>query len=251
MYDIGDYTIVPSPRRVRTMFNGAVVADSRAMVLFFERPYPNYYFPKSDVRMDLLERSDRAGGDDPRGEKVFWHLTVGGRRAQDAAFTYRNPPTDRQADLDGYLTFDWPAMDAWFEEDDQIYVHARNPYHRVDAVRSSRHIRVAIDGVDVANTNRPVLLWETGLPTRYYIPRLDVRQDLLRPSDTVTRCPYKGIAETFSVEVGGALRRDHAWSYPVPIPECPKIEGLICFYNERVDITEDGVPLDRPKTHFG
>lgn len=251
MYDIGDYTIVPSPRRVRTMFNGAVVADSRAMVLFFERPYPNYFFPKGDVRMDLLEPSDRTGGDDPRGEKVFWHLSVGDRRVPDAAFTYRNPPNDRQADLDGYLTFDWPVMDAWFEEDDQIYVHARNPYHRVDAARSSRHIRVAIDGVEVANTHRPVLLWETGLPTRYYIPRLDVRLDLLRPSETVTRCPYKGIAETFSVEVGGTLYRDHAWFYPVPIPECPKIEGMICFYNERVDLTEDGVPLDRPKTQFG
>ncbi len=250
MYEIADYTIEPSPRRVRAYFNGALVADSRDMVLFFERPYPNYYFPQRDVRMEWLARRDAIASGDPRGDKVTWDLEVEGRRAPGAAFTYLKPPRPGQADLGRYITFVWGAMDHWFEEDDEIFVHARNPYHRVDAVHSSRHIQVSLDGVALADTKRPVLVWETGLPTRYYIPRQDVRLDLLEKTETVTRCPYKGVAETFAVALGDTLRPDCAWSYPIPIPECPKIEGLICFYNEVVDIVEDGVALARPRTHF-
>ena len=250
MYDIGTYTTRPSPRRVRTYFNGELVGDSRKMVLFFEPPYPNYYFPKTDVRMDLLEESVTRVADDPRGEKVFWHLKVGDKAAENAAFTHHNPPNPEQADLDDYITFDWRTMDHWFEEDDEIYVHPRDPYHRIDTVHSSRHIAVSVDGAKVADTRRPVLLSETGFPTRYYIPRQDVRVDLLEKTETVTRCPYKGIAETFAVRTDDRVHKDFAWSYPAPIPECPKIEGLICFYNEVVDIVEDGVALERPQTIF-
>ena len=141
-------------------------------------------------------------------------------------------------------------MDHWFEEDDEIFVHARNPYHRVDAVHSSRHVAVSLDGQDLAETHRPVLVWETGLPTRYYIPRQDVRLDRLVKTETVTRCPYKGIAETFGLKLPNEMRADCAWSYPLPIPECQKIEGHICFYNEVVEIVEDGISLSRPDTHF-
>ena len=250
MYEIPDYTIEASPRRVRAYFNGALVADSRDMVLFFERPYPNYFFPQRDVRMDLLERRAELDAGDPRGDRVVWHLEVAGRRALEAAFTYTHPPVDTQADLGDYIAFVWDAMDHWFEEDDEIFVHARNPYHRVDAVHSSRHIEVSVEGIELASTRRPVLVWETGLPTRYYIPRQDVRLDRLVRTETVTRCPYKGVAETFALRSGDTTLADVAWSYPLPIPECPKIEGLICFYNEVVDIAEDGIGLVRPTTHF-
>ena len=250
MYTIQTYTTEPSPRRVRTYFNGEAVADSKNMVLFFEPPYPAYYFPKTDVRMDLLEESAKRIGNDPRGEKVFWNLKVGDRRAENAAFTYRNPPNSDQADLDEYLTFNWLSMDNWFEEDEEIYVHPRNPYKRIDTVQSSRHVEVSVDGTKVADTRRPLLLWETGLPTRYYIPREDVRLDLMDRTETVTRCPYKGIAETFAVKIGDSIHKDFAWSYPDPIPECPKIKGLVCFYNEVVDIVEDGIAIERPETIF-
>ncbi len=250
MYGLKLHTIEPSPRRVRAYFGGEVVGDSREMVLFFEHPYANYYFPQKDVRMDLLEPSAETVSGDPRGEKIYWHMAVGERHAENAAFTSRNPPDPEQADLSEFITFDWKAMDHWFEEDEEIFVHARNPYHRVDSGHSSRHIEVYAEGVKLADTSRPVLLWETGMPTRYYIPRQDTRLDLLEKSETVTRCPYKGIADTFSIKTDGGLLKDYAWSYPLPVPECPRIEGLICFYNEVVDIVEDGIALERPKTFF-
>jgi uncharacterized protein (DUF427 family) len=126
-------------------------------------------------------------------------------------------------------------MDAWFEEDDQIYRHARDPYKRIDVVNSSRHVQVIVGGEIVADTRRPRLLFETGLPIRYYIPKEDVRMEWLIPSDTKTQCPYKGIASYYSVKVGENVHKDLVWYYPFPIPECPKIENLVCFYNERVD----------------
>jgi len=132
-------------------------------------------------------------------------------------------------------------MDAWFEEDEQVFVHPRDPYTRVDTVHSSRHVRVEIEGVTLGETRRPILLFETGLPTRYYIPKLDVRMDLLEPSESATRCPYKGLACYWSARVGDKLIKDIVWSYPAPIPECPKIENLLSFYNEHVDLYVDGV----------
>ena len=137
-------------------------------------------------------------------------------------------------------------MDQWFEEDEEIFVHPRDPHTRVDALRSSRHVRVVMAGETVAETTRPVLLFETGLPTRYYIPPEDVRLDLLEPSGAGTRCPYKGVASYHSVRVGGELVADVVWHYPFPIPECPKIEGLLAFYNERVDLYVDGELQERP-----
>jgi len=100
----------------------------------------------------------------------------------------------------------------------------------------------------VAETRRPRLLFETNLPTRYYIPRLDVRMDVLEPTQTSTRCPYKGVASYWSVKAASAVHPDVAWSYKSPIPECPKIENLIAFFNERVDMDVDGERLERPRT---
>ena len=148
------------------------------------------------------------------------------------------------------IAFDWASMDAWFEEDEEVFVHARDPYTRVDVLASSRRIEVVIDGVTVAESDHARLLFETGLPVRYYLPKTDVRMDLLTPTATESHCPYKGTAQYWSVTVNGATHDDVVWGYKTPLPESNGIGGLVSFYNEKVDILVDGVPEDRPKTVF-
>ena len=236
-----------SPRRVRTYFGGMLIADSDQVLLVYEtkRP-PAYWFPIADVRMAYLHRENPS---DASTEAIRWRLVVNDRVAEKAARAYAKPTGDKAA-LEGHITFYWNEMDAWFEEDEEVFVHPRDPYTRVDTVHSSRHVRVEIRGVVVAETRRPVLLFETGLPTRYYIPKQDVRMDLLVPASSVTRCPYKGVARYWSGPVGDEMIQDIVWSYPAPIPECPKIENLLSFYNERVELYVDGVLQDRPLTPF-
>ena len=227
--------VEPSPRRVRVMFNNETVADSKRVMLLHEAKHlPVYYFPRDDVRMDLLIPSDKKTHCPFKGEASYWSIEVGDRTAEDAVWGYPEPIAGCP-DIGDYVAFYWNKVDAWFEEDDEVFVHARDPYHRVDVVNSSGHVRVVIAGETIAQTHRPRLLFETGLPTRYYIPKLDVRMDLLEPSDTKTRCPYKGEASYWSARIGDTFLPDAAWSYPAPIPECPKIENLVCFFNEKVD----------------
>ncbi len=178
-----------SPRWVRVYFNNHVIADSKGIMLLRETDHlPLYYFPKKDVRMDCLQPSDHTTQSDLKGEGIFWHVHVGDKVANNAAFTSRNPPGNGPK-LEGYIAFAWDKMDAWFEEDEEVFVYARDPYKRVDVLHSSRHIRVVVDGIVVGDTTRPWLLFETGLPTRYYMPKHDARMDLLEQTDTVTRCP--------------------------------------------------------------
>jgi len=129
-------------------------------------------------------------------------------------------------------------------------VHPRDPYTRIDSLRSSRHVRIDVDGVTVAESTGPTILFETGLPPRYYLPKTDVRMDLLSPSDSTTECPYKGTAEYWNLEVDGTTHEDIVWSYPFPAHESAPIAGLVCFYDERVDVTVDGVDQERPETPF-
>jgi uncharacterized protein (DUF427 family) len=231
-----------SPRRVRTYFGGKLIADSERALLVYEtkRP-PAYWFPIADVRMEYLNQKDASNGSN---EVLRWRLRVDERVVENAARAYAKPAGDLAALVD-HLTFYWDEMDEWFEEDEEVFVHPRDPYTRVDTVHSSRQVRVEIGGVVVAETRRPVLLFETGLRTRYYIPKQDVRMDLLQPSSSVSRCPYKGVARYWSGPLGGSMIKDVVWSYPAPIPECPKIENLLSFYNERVDLYVDGVLQDR------
>jgi uncharacterized protein (DUF427 family) len=237
-----------SPRRVRTYFGGELVADSERVLLVYEskRP-PAYWFPLGDVRMDLLKRRDEAAEADP--EIARWSLQVRNRIAENVARTYVHPQGDL-APLEDHLTFFWNEMDSWFEEDQEVFVHPRDPYTRVDVVESSRYVRVEIEGHVVAETKRPRLLYETGLPTRYYIPKQDVRMDLLEATDSTTRCPYKGEAVYWSFQAGDKRFTDIVWSYPAPIPECTKIENLLSFYNEKVDLFVDGKLQERPRTPF-
>jgi len=201
------------------------------------------------VRMDYLKpaRHTPEGGD--RADTARWDLEVEGRSAKNAAWSYPRPDSER-AGLKEHLAFYWGSMDAWFEEDDEVFVHPRDPYTRVDVVNSSRHVRVEVDGVTVAESRRPRLLFETHLPARYYLPKLDVRLDLLTPSDSHTRCPYKGVASYYDLKVNGKEYKDFVWYYPSPIPEIPKIENLLCFYNEKVDLYVDGELQARPKSPF-
>jgi len=126
-------------------------------------------------------------------------------------------------------------MDAWYEEDEQVYAHARDPYVRVDMLPSSRHVRVELGGKTIAETNRRRLSLETGLPVRYYLPEQDVQMEWLTGSSTTTRCPYKGQADYWSARVGESVFRDIVWSYRDPLPACSPIAGLLCFLHERVD----------------
>jgi uncharacterized protein (DUF427 family) len=233
-----------SPRRVRTYFGGELIGDSERILLVYEskRP-PVYWFPTADVRMNLLRRKPAPAGSS--SDTVWWMLEAGGRVADDAAWSYE-PARPGLEPLDGHIAFKWGQMDSWFEEDEEVFVHPRDPYSRVDVVHSSRHVRVEIEGQVIAETERPLLLFETGLPTRYYIPKQDVRMDLLEATDSHTRCPYKGIASYWSVKLDGQTLEDIAWSYPAPIPEIPKIENLLSFYNERVDLYVDGTLQPRP-----
>jgi uncharacterized protein (DUF427 family) len=218
---------------VRVRLGDLLVADStRALLLVQYGPgvLPTYYLPLEDVRPGALvdERDGR------------WSVLAGDRRTDGAAWYNDDLP-----ELKGYVTFSWDTLE-WWEEDEQVFVHARDPHHRVDALHSSRHVEVFIGGERVASSRRPVLLFETHLPTRYYLPYEDVRTDLLTSSETVTRCPFKGVARYWS----HPEMADVAWSYPETIPENPKIRGLVAFYDERVDVVVDGVPQDRPQSPF-
>jgi uncharacterized protein (DUF427 family) len=239
--------VEPSPRWIRVKFGGEYVADSRRALLLIQYPpagLPTYFVPQADVRMDLLEPAAQGR---QTGGKAYWTVRAGGRAAESAAWTHHDAPPEL-ADLTGHVTFAWDKMDGWFEEDEEVFVHARDPHKRVDVLASSRHVRVVIAGQTVAETQRPCLLFETGLPTRYYIPREDVRMDLLEPTDLTTRCPYKGIASYWSVKLGDHIAKNGVWSYSDPIPECAKIKSRLCFFNERVDLYVDGELQARPQT---
>jgi uncharacterized protein (DUF427 family) len=246
-----DYKITfeTSPRRVRVAFNGETIADSTSAHLLFEtRHLPIYYFPRADVRFDLLRATEHHSFCPYKGMASYWSIAAGGRESENAVWGYPNPFAEVAA-IEDYVAFYWDRVDHWYEEDDEIFVHARDPYKRVDVVNSSRPLQVIVGGEVVARTTRARFLYETRLPTRYYIPPEDVRMDLLTASEKVTACPYKGVARYYSVKIGDRLFPDIVWSYPDPIPECPKIKNYLCFFNEHVDaIMLDGAPLPRPVT---
>lgn len=197
--------------------------------------------------MEMIEHSEKA---DVQGEITFWNVKVGENIAEKAAWGYSDPPHEWKKIKD-YIAFEWRKMDSWYEEEEEVFVHLREPYHRVDVLESSRHVKVIVDGEVIAETRNPKLLFETELPTRYYFPKDDVRMDLLVPSDLKTRCPYKGIASYWSVMVGDQLIKNIVWGYPDPVIECPRIKGLVCFYNERVEaIYVDDELMPKPVNHW-
>lgn len=236
----------PTPKRVRTELAGTTIAESDGVLIVYEsgRAVPFYAFPEADVRSDALTPSERPISDAHGGSAEFWTVTVGDDVAENAIWRYAD------ADLRRYLAFNWEQFDRWFEEDEEVIGHPRSPFHRTDVRAGSRHVRVELEGELLAESRRPSLLFETGLPTRYYLPREDVRMELLEPTDTATICAYKGRASYWSVRAGDHVERDLAWTYPDPLPDNRQIRDLVCFLNEKADVTVDGEPVGRPETQW-
>jgi uncharacterized protein (DUF427 family) len=241
----------PSPRHVRALFNGQTVADSRRVMLLIEPQHlPVFYFPFEDVRRERMEPTDLHTFSPRKGEASYWSIRVGDRVAENAAWSYPNPPAGGPA-VAGYVAFYWNKLDSWYEEDEQAYAHARDPYKLIDTRQSSRHVRVMLGETAIADTRRPLLLFETGLPTRYYIPQEDVRMDLLESSDRVTECAYKGQASHWHAKIGDQIYNNIAWTYHQPTTLVAPIAEMICFYNERVGaLYDDDQLLSKPKTQW-
>lgn len=202
----------PFPRRVRAVKDGETVIDSTDVKLVHvSGKLPVYAFPAKHVDIEA----------------------------------------EPHPDLDSHVTVPWKTVDAWYEEDERVFVHPRDPYHRIDTFLTSRHIHVEVDGVTLADSTRASALYETGLPTRYYLPRADVRMDLLQESTTVTECAYKGTARHWSASINGEVVEDVAWGYEHDVArEGEPVQGLVAFYNERVDIDIDSAREERPRTQW-
>ena len=240
--------VEPTPRWIRVRLGDELVADTRSALLLVQygpgllpRTFlPTYFLPTDDVRPGVL--TDRAEDD---AGLTTWTVEAGGLRVPGGAWMHLHPPSSVEA-LAGWITFDWRDL-SWFEEEERLQAHARDPHKRVDVAPSSRHVRVELDGELLAESTRPLLLFETSLPVRYYLPPEDVVAEL-EPSDTESICPYKGVARYWSARMGDRVVRDVVWSYPSPIPENPRIAGLMCFFNEKVDLVVDGERVERPVT---
>ena len=239
-----------SPRRVRAAFAGETVVDSRRPKLLHEhRRLPVYYFPEADVRMDLLEPTEHSTHCPLKGDASYWSVRVGDNVAENAAWSYPEP-IEGAPSLAGHLAFYWEKLDEWFEEDEQVFGHARDPYHRIDVVPASRLVRVTVNGEVVAESRRAKALFEAGLPTRWYLPPEDVRTELLVPSDTKTRCAYKGLASYYSVRAGGEVIADLVWYYADPKRDAQDVKDFLCFYNEKVELEVEGEREERPTTQW-
>ena len=247
----------PTEKRVRGLLAGEEVVDSTRALLVWEpkRVVPAYAVAIEDVRGKLVPAPPSAPGgtwqppiihpgipfaEHSTGGQAFDLHTIQATRAG-VAFAPADP------DLSGYVILDYHGFDAWYEEDEPVVGHPRDPFHRVDMRRSSRHVRVELDGELVAESSRATLLFETSLPTRFYLPREDVLSDL-QPSGKRTYCPYKGQASYWSVEVPGRAHQDLAWTYEDPLPEATPVAGLVAFFDERVDVVLDGERRSRPRT---
>jgi uncharacterized protein (DUF427 family) len=244
----------PVPQRVRAVIAGETIVDTlQAKLLHETGSLPVYYFPVADVRRDLFEPSARTEHARHKGEERYWSIRLGERLVPDAVSGYPEP-VEAAGFLADHVALEWAAVDEWFVEDEQVFGHPRDPYHRIDVYETARHVRVLLDGEPVAESSRATVLFETGLPPRYYLPRDDVRSDLLEPSSTKTRCAYKGSASYWHVRVGGDLHDDlHddlVWTYPDPQHDAEPVRDLLCFFNERVDLELDGEIGERPITQW-
>ncbi len=238
----------PVPRRIRATLGGVTVLDTTRALYVWETPkYPQYYIPRTDVDEAVLV--DEAHPHKLRlGMAQRYGLRAGGVERAEAGRLYTESDV---AGVAGTFRFEWDALEHWYEEDEEVFVHPRSPYTRVDAIRSTRTVRIELAGVVLAESRSPVMVFETGLPTRYYLNRTEVDFEHLEWSDTVTGCPYKGRTSGYwSVRIGEERHQDLAWAYDFPTRQLLPIAGLIAFYNEKVDTVLDGVQLERPKTHF-
>ena len=243
----------PIDKWVRGSVGDTSVVDTRTPLLFWERgfPVPSYALDTADVRVDLLIPTSTPA---PTGFDFFeaqgpvsetFDLVVGDRTVPRAAWRRDDPA------LGDRIILTWrPGAIDWREEDEPVAGHPRDPHSRVEALASSRHVVVSADGTTLADSRSPVLLFETTLPTRFYLPEADLAPDVLTPGDTRSHCPYKGVADRYWSVRDRPDLRDIAWSYARPFPAVGAIAGRVAFYNELLDITVDGVLLNRPNSPF-
>jgi uncharacterized protein (DUF427 family) len=240
--------IEPVPRRIRATIDGKIVLDTtRALYLWEWEFYPQYYIPLADVNLEfLVEETHEAKV--LRGVTTVYGLRSGDDVRRGAARLYTESHIDA---IVGHVRFEWNDLDNWFEEDEEVFVHPRSPYARVDALRSTSDVRIELEGLVLAHSTSPVLVFETGLPTRYYVSKSSLNFEHLIPSNTKTSCPYKGnTSEYWSVRSGETVHKDLAWCYGFPTRQLLPITGLVAFYNEKVDIYLDNELLKRPATHL-
>ena len=239
----------PQPRRLRAVFAGETVLDTlRPQLLHETAILPRYYVPAEDVRWQLFELTEHTTHCPFKGDARDWTLRVGDRVAENLVWNYPEPIEGAPAFAD-LVSFYWEPLDHWYEEDEEVFVHPRDPFHRIDVLPTSRHVRVSLDGTELADTTRARVLHETGLPARWYIPREDVHVDAVQPVlGLKTTCPYKGTTSGYwSAGDAEAV----AWTYAEALPEVAPIAGHIAFFNERVEIEVDGVVQERgPETQW-
>jgi uncharacterized protein (DUF427 family) len=241
--------MMPSPKRIRVKVGDLFVADSIEAMLMFESDHlPVYYFPIKDVREEFLMGSSTRTDSPFKGLATHYSMNTGVTLVEDAAWRYLEP-VPGCPDIAGYIAFYWNKMNHWYEEDEEIFVHARDPYRRIDTLPSSRRVQVYVDGEMVADTRRATFLFETGLTTRYYMPIADTRLEHFSASRYISRCPYKGIASYYDLTIKGKKHENIVWYYPDPVHEAARIKGLVAFYDEFVDrILIDGVEQPKPQT---
>jgi uncharacterized protein (DUF427 family) len=256
----------PTAKRIRAVIGGTTVVDSVHAVLLWEprRIVASYAVPERDIRADLRPAGAAAGPADDAGHAMpdlsarpvldpsipFGMHTADGEPLDVLAGGHRRPGAAfrlADAQLAGYAVLDFGAFDGWFEEDEPTVAHPRDPFHRIDVLAASRHVRVELDGEVLADSARPTLLFETMLPTRYYLPRADVRGELV-PSPKRSFCAYKGQASYLTLATGDRTVPDVAWTYPHPLHEAAAVRGLVCFFDEHVDVVVDGARQQRPMT---
>jgi len=240
---------MPSPKRLRVVVGELTVADTTEALVMYESDHlPVYYFPVNDVDDAMLMESATRTECPFKGTATHYSLNTGITLVEDAGWRYLEPVPECPQ-ISDYMAFYWNKINHWFEEDEEIFVHARDPFRRVDCLPSSRRIEVFVEGEKVADSKRGVFLFETGLPTRYYLPIADTRLDLLTPSRYVSRCPYKGLASYYDMTINEKRHENLVWYYEDPVHESARIKRLVSFYNEFVDkILIDGVEQPKPLT---
>lgn len=239
--------VAPVPRRIRGIKGDETIVDTTRALYVWEWPhYPQYYFPKEDVKMHGLVEGEEFAT--PQGDARRLYLRAG---AVERSPVGRTITSSTLAGVARTVRLEWNALDRWFEEDEEVFVHPRSPYKRVDALRSTRAVRIELNGIVLAQAQGCVMVFETGLPTRYYLDPTNVRFASLTPSSTRTQCPYKGSTGGYwSAHANGAHVADVAWTYLFTTPAMTPIAGLIAFLNEKVDVFIDGRLEPRPVTHF-
>jgi uncharacterized protein (DUF427 family) len=257
----------PIGKRIRAVLGGGTAVDSTRAVLVWEprRIVPSYAVPEGDIHGELAPAAAAASGD--MQEAGVQMPALSSRRVLTPADPFAAHTADGQVvdvrahgqdrpgagfrladpDLAGYIVLDFGAFDGWYEEDEPNVAHPRDPFHRIDVLASSRHVRLELDGQLLAESSRPTLLFETMLPVRYYLPREDLRAEL-SPSSTRTYCAYKGQASYWSATVGDRVIPDIAWTYQQPLHDAAQVRGLTAFFDERIDVVVDGERHERPIT---